>query len=169
MRRLNSLTGDNPPLTRSAASPKWEMFSHLREVRVTQLANLVWRWLARSRSAADERFGEAVLRVAFKRMMLDASKCKFDAVFWAIGRISREGIEATLSYIRQLDGYKVVFSSYHEPFFDTSGIARGGPRCSKTKLSSLLIGFCRSDKCFCLIWVSASLIGDRLEAVPHAL
>jgi DNA invertase Pin-like site-specific DNA recombinase len=61
-------------------------------------------------------------RVNFKRMMVDASKRKFDNVlFWAMDRFSREGIEATLAYIRQLDTYKVGFRSYQEPFFDSAG------------------------------------------------
>jgi DNA invertase Pin-like site-specific DNA recombinase len=61
-------------------------------------------------------------RASFKRLMLDASKRKFDNVlFWAMDRFSREGIEATLSYIRQLDSYKVGFRSYQEPFFDSCG------------------------------------------------
>lgn len=61
-------------------------------------------------------------RASFKRLMVDASKRKFDNVlFWAMDRFSREGIEATLSYIRQLDSYKVGFRSYQEPFFDSCG------------------------------------------------
>jgi DNA invertase Pin-like site-specific DNA recombinase len=55
-------------------------------------------------------------------MMADASKRKFDTVtFWAMDRFSREGIEATLSYLRQLEEYKVGFRSYQEPFFDSAG------------------------------------------------
>jgi DNA invertase Pin-like site-specific DNA recombinase len=55
-------------------------------------------------------------------MMLDSSKRKFDHVtFWAMDRFSREGIEATLMYLRQLEGYKVGFRSYQEPFFDSAG------------------------------------------------
>ena len=53
---------------------------------------------------------------------LDASKRKFDNVlFWAMDRFSREGIEATLAYIRQLDSYKVGWKSYQEPFFASAG------------------------------------------------
>jgi DNA invertase Pin-like site-specific DNA recombinase len=61
-------------------------------------------------------------RANFKRLMVDASKRKFDNVlFWAMDRFSREGIEATLSYIRQLASYTVGFRSYREPFFDSCG------------------------------------------------
>jgi len=61
-------------------------------------------------------------RASFKRMMLDASKRKFNnLVFWAMDRFSREGIEATLGYLRQLGAYGVGFKSYQEPFFDSAG------------------------------------------------
>ena len=70
----------------------------------------------------DFASGKRSDRANFKRMMLDASKRKFDTVlFWALDRFSREGIEATLAYIRQLDAYKVGFRSYQEPFFDSAG------------------------------------------------
>jgi DNA invertase Pin-like site-specific DNA recombinase len=70
----------------------------------------------------DFASGKRSDRASFKRMMLDASKRKFDFVlFWAMDRFSREGIEATLAYIRQLDTYKVGFRSYQEPFFDSAG------------------------------------------------
>jgi len=70
----------------------------------------------------DFASGKRSDRTSFKRMMLDASKRKFDFVlFWAMDRFSREGIEATLAYIRQLDTYKVGFRSYQEPFFDSAG------------------------------------------------
>jgi DNA invertase Pin-like site-specific DNA recombinase len=70
----------------------------------------------------DFASGKRSDRTSFKRMMADASKRKFDTVtFWAMDRFSREGIEATLSYLRQLESYKVGFRSYQEPFFDSAG------------------------------------------------
>jgi DNA invertase Pin-like site-specific DNA recombinase len=70
----------------------------------------------------DFASGKRSDRASFKRMMTDASKRKFDTVlFWALDRFSREGIEATLAYIRQLDAYKIGFRSYQEPFFDSAG------------------------------------------------
>lgn len=70
----------------------------------------------------DYASGKRSDRASFKRMMLDASKRKFDHVtFWAMDRFSREGIEATLMYLRQLESYKVGFRSYQEPFFDSAG------------------------------------------------
>ena len=70
----------------------------------------------------DFASGKRSDRMNFKLMMLDASKGKFDKVlFWAMDRFSREGIEATLAYMRQLDSYKVGWRSYQEPFFDSAG------------------------------------------------
>lgn len=70
----------------------------------------------------DFSSGKRSDRASFKRMMTDASKSKFQVVlFWAMDRFSREGIEATLMYLRQLEGYKVGFRSYQEPFFDSAG------------------------------------------------
>jgi DNA invertase Pin-like site-specific DNA recombinase len=70
----------------------------------------------------DFASGKRSDRASFKRMMVDASKRKFDNVlFWAVDRFSREGIEATLGYIRQLAAYGVGFRSYQEPFFDSAG------------------------------------------------
>jgi DNA invertase Pin-like site-specific DNA recombinase len=70
----------------------------------------------------DFASGKRSDRAGFRRMMADASKRRFDnVVFWAMDRFSREGIEATLAYIRQLSAYKVGFRSYQEPFFDSAG------------------------------------------------
>ncbi len=61
-------------------------------------------------------------RAAHKQMMADASRRKFDLVlFWALDRFSREGTEATLRYIRILDGYGVGFRSYQEQYIDSAG------------------------------------------------
>ena len=70
----------------------------------------------------DFASGKRSDRASFKRMMTDASQSKFRTVlFWAMDRFSREGIEATLMYLRQLEEYKVGFRSYQEPFFDSAG------------------------------------------------
>jgi DNA invertase Pin-like site-specific DNA recombinase len=70
----------------------------------------------------DFASGKRSDRASFKQMMTDASKRKFSTVLcWAMDRFSREGIEATLMYLRQLEGYKIGFRSYQEPFFDSAG------------------------------------------------
>jgi DNA invertase Pin-like site-specific DNA recombinase len=70
----------------------------------------------------DFASGKRSDRVSFKKMMADAAKLKFDVVlFWSLDRFSREGIEATLMYLRQLAAYKVGFRSYQESFIDSAG------------------------------------------------
>jgi DNA invertase Pin-like site-specific DNA recombinase len=59
-------------------------------------------------------------RPQFRRMMLDASQKKFDVlVFWALDRLSREGIVKTIGYLEQLKGWNVGWRSYTQPFLDT--------------------------------------------------
>jgi DNA invertase Pin-like site-specific DNA recombinase len=59
-------------------------------------------------------------RPQFKRMMLNASQKKLDViVFWALDRLSREGIVRTIGYLEQLKGWNVGWRSYTQPFLDT--------------------------------------------------
>jgi DNA invertase Pin-like site-specific DNA recombinase len=59
-------------------------------------------------------------RPQFQRMMLEASQKKFDVlVFWALDRLSREGIVKTIGYLEQLKGWNVGWRSYTQPFLDT--------------------------------------------------
>lgn len=59
-------------------------------------------------------------RPQFHRMMLDASQKKFDLLlFWALDRLSREGIVRTIGYLEQLKGWNVGWRSYTQPFLDT--------------------------------------------------
>ncbi|HYW40099.1 MAG TPA: recombinase family protein [Terriglobales bacterium] len=59
-------------------------------------------------------------RPQFQRMMLDASQKKFDLLlFWALDRLSREGIVKTIGYLEQLKGWGVGWRSYTQPFLDT--------------------------------------------------
>src|ERR1700688_3031078 len=52
-------------------------------------------------------------RDEFQAMLADASKRKFKAVVvWALDRFTREGIEATFAYVRQLKDGGVDFISY---------------------------------------------------------
>ena len=53
-------------------------------------------------------------------MMLAASQKKFDLLlFWALDRLSREGIVKTIGYLEQLKGWGVGWRSYTQPFLDT--------------------------------------------------
>ena len=62
-------------------------------------------------------------RAALKRMFEDASCCKFDLVlFWALDRLSREGVLQTLQYLNRLESYGVGYKSFTEPYFDSCGV-----------------------------------------------
>jgi DNA invertase Pin-like site-specific DNA recombinase len=58
-------------------------------------------------------------------MFADASKRKFDLVlFWALDRLSREGVLQTLQHLNRLENYGVGFRSFAEQYFDSCGIFR---------------------------------------------
>jgi DNA invertase Pin-like site-specific DNA recombinase len=62
-------------------------------------------------------------RPAFKEMMRDASRRKFDMVlFFALDRLTREGTRKTIEYLQMLDDYAVSYKSYSEQYIDSSGI-----------------------------------------------
>lgn len=59
-------------------------------------------------------------RVQFDHMMLAASQRRFDVLlFWALDRLSREGIVKTIGYLEQLKGWGCGWRSYTQPFLDT--------------------------------------------------
>jgi DNA invertase Pin-like site-specific DNA recombinase len=61
-------------------------------------------------------------RAELNRMFADASKRKFDLLlFWALDRLSREGVLQTLNYLNRLEHYGIAYRSYTEPFFDSCG------------------------------------------------
>jgi len=62
-------------------------------------------------------------RPEFNRMMKDASKRKFEMVFfYALDRLTREGTRKTIHYLQMLDDYGVSYKSYTEQYIDSSGI-----------------------------------------------
>ena len=62
-------------------------------------------------------------RIAFKRMMEDANRRKFDLLlFWSLDRLSREGALETLQYLSQLNSYGVNYKSYTEQYLDSMGV-----------------------------------------------
>lgn len=72
----------------------------------------------------DQASGKNGDREQFKRMFQDASQKRFGVVItWALDRFSREGIAQTFRHIEKLKGYGVVFESFREPHFRTSGPA----------------------------------------------
>ena len=70
----------------------------------------------------DRASGKTAERPQFKKMFEDASKRQFDLVlFWALDRLSREGVLETLQHFKQLDTWGVGWRSYTETFFDSCG------------------------------------------------
>jgi DNA invertase Pin-like site-specific DNA recombinase len=71
----------------------------------------------------DYESGSKSTREQFQRMLVDASRRKFDLVlFWALDRFSREGVLPTLQYLNRLESYGVGFRSFTEPYFDSCGV-----------------------------------------------
>src|SRR4029077_10970496 len=62
-------------------------------------------------------------RTAFQAMFKDASQRKFDLLlFWALDRLSREGVLETLQHLSRLTSYGVGYRSFTEQYFDSCGI-----------------------------------------------
>lgn len=75
------------------------------------------------REYTDYESGAKADRAEFQRMFADASRRKFDLVlFWALDRLSREGVLETLQHLNRLTSYGVGFRSYTEQFFDSCGV-----------------------------------------------
>jgi len=75
------------------------------------------------REYVDYESGAKAYRPEFQQMFEDANRRKFDLLlFWALDRLSREGVLETLQYLNRLTGYGVGFRSYTEQFFDSCGV-----------------------------------------------
>ena len=73
----------------------------------------------------DTASGGKADRDGLKQMFADASKREFDLVlFWALDRLSREGVLETLRYLERLTSYGVGYRSFTEQFFDSCGVFR---------------------------------------------
>lgn len=71
----------------------------------------------------DYESGSKSDRAEFQRMFSDASKRRFDLVlFWALDRLSREGVYQTLQHLNRLESYGIGFRSFTEPYFDSCGV-----------------------------------------------
>jgi DNA invertase Pin-like site-specific DNA recombinase len=67
------------------------------------------------------------MRPQFDAVMLAASQRKFDLLlFWALDRLSREGIVKTLGYLEQLRTWGCGWRSYTQPFLDTGNEMTNG-------------------------------------------
>lgn len=75
------------------------------------------------REYADYESGSKADRTEFRQMFADAAARQFDLLlFWALDRLSREGVLETLQYLNKLTTCGVGFRSYTEQFFDSCGI-----------------------------------------------
>lgn len=71
----------------------------------------------------DQESGSTADRPEFQRMFADASKRRFDLVlFWALDRLSREGVLETLQHLNRLTSCGVGYKSFTEQYFDSCGI-----------------------------------------------
>lgn len=74
------------------------------------------------REYVDYETGSKSERAEFKRMFEDASRRRFDLLlFWALDRLSREGVLETLQHLNRLTSYGVAWRSFTEQFFDSCG------------------------------------------------
>jgi len=70
----------------------------------------------------DYESGSRSDRSAFRQMFEDASRRKFDLLlFWALDRLSREGVLETLQHLNRLTSHGIAWRSFTEQFFDSCG------------------------------------------------
>ena len=75
------------------------------------------------REYIDHETGKNDDRAEFQAMFRDASQRKFDVLlFWALDRLSREGVLETLQHLNRLTSYGVGYRSFAEQYFDSCGI-----------------------------------------------
>ena len=75
------------------------------------------------REYVDHETGSKSDRDEFLSLFQDASQCKFDVLlFWALDRLSREGVLETLQHLNRLTSYGVGYRSFTEQYFDSCGI-----------------------------------------------
>lgn len=76
-----------------------------------------------SREYIDHETAKADDRAEFQAMFKDACQRRFDVLlFWALDRLSREGVLETLRHLNRLTSYGVGYRSFTEPYFDSCGI-----------------------------------------------
>jgi DNA invertase Pin-like site-specific DNA recombinase len=75
------------------------------------------------REFVDRETGSTDDRDEFQSMFREASQHKFDVLlFWALDRLSREGVLETLQHLNRLTTYGVGYRSFTEQYFDSCGI-----------------------------------------------
>src|SRR5436853_7338892 len=77
------------------------------------------------REFIDHETGSTDDRAEFQAMFRDASQRKFGVLlFWALDRLSREGVLETLQHLNRLTSYGVGYRSFTEQYFDSCGVFR---------------------------------------------
>jgi DNA invertase Pin-like site-specific DNA recombinase len=75
------------------------------------------------REYVDHETAPTNQRAEFQAMFRDANRRKFDVLlFWALDRLSREGVLETLQHLNRLTAYGVGYRSFTEQYFDSCGI-----------------------------------------------
>ena len=71
----------------------------------------------------DHETGKISDREQFEEMFRGASQRRFDVLlFWALDRLTREGVLPTLKHLERLTSYGVGYRSFTEQYFDSCGI-----------------------------------------------
>jgi DNA invertase Pin-like site-specific DNA recombinase len=74
------------------------------------------------REYVDHETGSTNDRAEFQAIFRDASQRKFDVLlFWALDRLSREGVLETLLHLNRLTACGVGYRSFTEQYFDSCG------------------------------------------------
>jgi predicted site-specific integrase-resolvase len=106
------------------------------------------------REFVDRETGSKSDRAQFQAMFEDASRRQFDLLlFWALDRLSREGVLETLQHLNRLTSYGVGFRSFTEQYFDSCGIF-------KDAVISIL-----ANKSCSIMWASFYRTNQDLTAV----
>ena len=104
--------------TRDKRQETENQLKQLREFCATQGWSIVYEY-------EDHESGGKADRAQFKAMMADAAQRKFDVLlFWALDRLSGEGVYETHTYLKRLDDFGVRFRSFTEPYLDSCGMFR---------------------------------------------
>jgi len=75
------------------------------------------------REFVDHETGSTNDRADFQAMFREASQRKFDVLlFWALDRLSREGVLETLQHLNRLTACGVGYRSFTEQYFDSCGV-----------------------------------------------
>jgi DNA invertase Pin-like site-specific DNA recombinase len=123
-----------PILSRAGNSPRCAIYARVStkdkgqetENQIRQLREFAGQqgWAVVS-EFVDYETGSTADREAFQAMFRHASQRKFDVLlFWALDRLSREGVLETLQHLNRLTDYGVGYRSFTEQYFDSCGIFR---------------------------------------------